>query len=105
MLAALIREVMRADGSTHPDEGAFLRDVAAEIDGLDDAWTRASEELVERDAVLEAAKQIKRSFAREEMYAAVEHVARAGSVTASEESLLSWLKAEWRISLVAQEEE
>ncbi len=99
ILAAILREVARADGILQPSESDALARVAARLD-LSAAewqarWSEANRRYPNPQATREAAQTIQRLDAQEVVYRIAYEVAEEGEIVDPEWDLLEWLDEAW----------
>lgn len=101
VLAAAVREMIKADGTISDGEADAAADLARRL-GLDarswdSIWSEAMRTLPNVDAVIHAAaRDLSRSDAREVVYELLYEIATDGSIVDSEWDLLEWLDETWR---------
>jgi hypothetical protein len=101
ILAAAVREMIKADGTISDGEADAAADLARrlELDGRtwDAIWSEAMRTIPNVDAVIiAAAKRLQRTGARELVYEILYEIATDGSIVDSEWDLLEWLDETWR---------
>ena len=93
-LGGLIRILIRLDGSFSESEEEHLNAVAEEVGDRETLWSiisRSAQEQADDGAIRDAAMGVKRTEARELIRYVLEAIARADSITITEQKLLDWL--------------
>jgi len=101
VLAAAVREMMRADGKISEGEADIAADLARRLELAEPEWEaiwqEASRTLPNVKATMEAAaRELSRPGTRELVYELLYELATDGSIVDSEWDLLEWLDEAWR---------
>ncbi|MAQ19061.1 MAG: hypothetical protein CMN30_30210 [Sandaracinus sp.] len=93
-LGGLVRILIRLDGSFSEAEEEHLDTVADEVGDRETLWrfiSRSAQEHENDGAIRDAAMGVKRTGARELIRYVLESIARADTITVTEQTLLDWL--------------
>ncbi len=102
VLAAAVREMIKADGTITETKSRMAADLARRLsldeDGWEAIWQEATRTLPSVDSVMEAAaRSLHRIDARELIYELLYEIATDGTIVDSEWDLLEWLDETWRL--------
>lgn len=106
---ALLRTLLRLDGTITLEEQAVVHRVASDLlpraegeeiaDAVAALLERSAERYPDDESVRAAARLINRQEARDALYGALYEISVAGTITTVESQLLDWLVEQWEVRI------